>query len=747
MSLPRYKFDPVSQSYELLGSEERAANEYIFDPVTQQYVPLASGIRSLDGGDNEVSAPSGPSLSMMSPGMAEFGVGAQNLGLALSGIPSLTTQVAGAISSGIGNAMMGSQVSPVAQDTAQVSSISPNQEAVAALASLMAQSEQEDAENSLAAVDAAAAVMGADPTVSVSDPAADVGGDVGSTATGGSDSSTTGYGGSDTGAADSGWRRGGPIMMSQGGLSSMKRYADGGMTMSPQYAFAPTMPMMPSMSGILPGMMGQTMPQMNFKKGGIASLPAMAEEVQDAGRRGDTMLAHITPEEAGILQLLGGSGTINPETGLPEYFVKRLRRFFKETPVLKNVYKPISTIGKGIESGIEKIAKDDILGPIAKIASMMNPFTAALYAGLAPEGSSFDTKGAVKAAALQQIGEYAVKAGMQAQGAPGTEGTVGGPSGGGPGAGAQGPYGGTVGTNPNAPPISNPALSPPPYAPQADPYIFGSEASDFSEVATASAPPSSPSALPARVALPGGDGVSNVNPAPGGPPAEIATASSLPPSSYQGMTPEQMATARAAESTASGVGSLAGAVGETALGYGADALKYAAKNPGTTAFVGTQVYSAVEAKKELEQQKEEAEKVVAAQEKHTKEEVAFAQDVLRRYPVEYRRLTEEDVKSQNLAGGGLAGLNAFRAGGRPRFLKGGGDGMSDDIPAMIGNRQKAALSDGEFVVPADVVSHLGNGSSRAGAKKLYAMMDNIRQARTGKKRQAPEVKPDRYMPA
>jgi hypothetical protein len=93
--------------------------------------------------------------------------------------------------------------------------------------------------------------------------------------------------------------------------------------------------------------------------------------------------------------------------------------------------------------------------------------------------------------------------------------------------------------------------------------------------------------------------------------------------------------------------------------------------------------------------------------------------VLRRYPVEYRRLTAEDTKSQNLAGGGLAGLNAFKAGGSPRFLKGGGDGMSDDIPAMIGKQQKAALSDGEFVVPADVVSHLGNGSSRAGAKKLY----------------------------
>jgi hypothetical protein len=171
------------------------------------------------------------------------------------------------------------------------------------------------------------------------------------------------------------------------------------------------------------------------------------------------------------------------------------------------------------------------------------------------------------------------------------------------------------------------------------------------------------------------------------------------------------------------------------------------KNIPTNLFIGTQVKAGMEAKKELDAQKAEAERVLAEQEKYTANEIAFAQDVLRKYPIEYRRLSAEDIKSQNFAGGGLAGLNAFKAGGGPRFLKGGGDGMSDDIPAMIGKQQKAALSDGEFVVPADVVSHLGNGSSRAGAKKLYSMMDNIRQARTGKKRQAPEVKPDRYMPA
>jgi hypothetical protein len=507
------------------------------------------------------------------------------------------------------------------------------------------------------------------------------------------------------------------------------------MIAQPQYGFAPTMPMMPSMSDMPPGMMGQNMPQMNFKEGGIASLPAMAERVQDAGRNGDTVLAHITPEEAGILQLLGGSGAINPHTGLPEYgrlsrTWKRITKPIKQAPILGDIYKVGSSIGKEIERGVESIAKDKILGPIAQMASYLHPVSAFLYAGLAPEGSSFDVKRGAKAAAMQQIGEYALKE-LQAQGAQGAPG-----AGGGSAAGTGGPYDisdvgsmgdlgmSDIGTTPYGPPppMSNPAINPSP---------------------SAAAPPQAPIA-------PSGGYTGVDTPFNEGFPldqAPIATASSLPPSSYQGMTPEQMATARAAESTASGVGSLAGAAGETALSYGDDALNYALNNKVNTAFIANQIYAGMEAKKELEQQKAEAEKVIAEQEKHTKEEVAFAQDVLRRYPVEYRRLTAEDIKSQNLAGGGLAGLNAFKAGGSPRFLKGGGDGMSDDIPAMIGKQQKAALSDGEFVVPADVVSHLGNGSSRAGAKKLYAMMDNIRQARTGKKRQAPEVKPDRYMPA
>lgn len=97
------------------------------------------------------------------------------------------------------------------------------------------------------------------------------------------------------------------------------------------------------------------------------------------------------------------------------------------------------------------------------------------------------------------------------------------------------------------------------------------------------------------------------------------------------------------------------------------------------------------------------------------------------------------------SGGGS--LGGYSDGGR--MLRGPGDGMSDNIPAEIRGRkgrQPARLADGEFVVPADVVSHLGNGSSEAGSRKLYKMMDNIRRARTGRTKQAPAVKAERYLP-
>jgi hypothetical protein len=98
-----------------------------------------------------------------------------------------------------------------------------------------------------------------------------------------------------------------------------------------------------------------------------------------------------------------------------------------------------------------------------------------------------------------------------------------------------------------------------------------------------------------------------------------------------------------------------------------------------------------------------------------------------------------------MARGGISHLGGYSDGGR--MLKGPGDGMSDDIPANIGGKQPARLADGEFVVPADVVSHLGNGSTDAGAKKLYKMMAAVRKARTGNSKQGKKIKPEKYLPA
>jgi hypothetical protein len=112
-----------------------------------------------------------------------------------------------------------------------------------------------------------------------------------------------------------------------------------------------------------------------------------------------------------------------------------------------------------------------------------------------------------------------------------------------------------------------------------------------------------------------------------------------------------------------------------------------------------------------------------------------------------------------LAKGGIAGLAArYAQGGYSlgdysdggRLLKGPGDGVSDDIPATIADKQPARLADGEFVVPARIVSELGNGSTEAGARKLYAMMDRIQKARAksvGKNKVAVNSRAETHLPA
>ena len=96
---------------------------------------------------------------------------------------------------------------------------------------------------------------------------------------------------------------------------------------------------------------------------------------------------------------------------------------------------------------------------------------------------------------------------------------------------------------------------------------------------------------------------------------------------------------------------------------------------------------------------------------------------------------------QGLAMGGIASAhNGYYLGGKT-------DGMADDVPASIDGKQEARLSDGEFVIPADVVSHLGNGNSDAGAKVLKEMMSRVRKVRTGNEKQGKEIDPKKFLPA
>jgi hypothetical protein len=124
----------------------------------------------------------------------------------------------------------------------------------------------------------------------------------------------------------------------------------------------------------------------------------------------------------------------------------------------------------------------------------------------------------------------------------------------------------------------------------------------------------------------------------------------------------------------------------------------------------------------------------------------------------YRRLFERTLGSVPVRSGGLmklagGGMTYMEAGGTtgptgtPREVVGNGDGMSDSVPADIEGVQEARLADGEFVIPADVVADIGNGSSDAGSKKLYDMMDRVRKARHGTTEQPPEIKAERLMPA
>ena len=133
---------------------------------------------------------------------------------------------------------------------------------------------------------------------------------------------------------------------------------------------------------------------------------------------------------------------------------------------------------------------------------------------------------------------------------------------------------------------------------------------------------------------------------------------------------------------------------------------------------------------------------------------AVGDDVVDDVVIDTSDVTGTDFTDFDIFGSGGTGegsVTTFESGGMTSnqgyYLGGTTDGMADQVPATIGGEEPARLSDGEFVVAADVVSHLGNGNSDAGATQLYSMMDRVRQQRTGTTEQGVEINPMQQLPA
>ena len=447
---------------------------------------------------------------------------------------------------------------------------------------------------------------------------------------------------------------------------------------------------------------------MNYAQGG---LPSLANNMASKGRYGDSMMVHMSPEEVQGLQRLamadGTSLSINPYTGMPEAFsLKRsLKKFAKFiAPILPFI--PIPGL-MGLSPLITKTLLSSVVGGLGGKKGF--DFKRALTSGLTTYGIGSLAQGAGNAANLNTT------------------------------------------TNTEFMPTSNAG------------DIAAQQAAD--------------SAMPINVnpdvAANVGDiqaqqfADAGINPNAGPPDLSISKfAQTMPEGS--GFMDYVNQTGQNIKAAGSGLyDTLTGAPGAREAFTSGQAINPFTDKPigvGTAAGAAFTGVTGTMTLNELDKAKEQADKVLQDANNKNEEEKAYARKILAQYPIEYRRITGKDVSDFGLAMGGKinsyddeiggddgmmqGGIAALAKGGLPpRYLRGGGDGMSDSIKANIDGKQEARLADGEFVVPADVVSHLGNGSSNAGAKKLYAMMDRVRRSRTGKTRQAPQVNTRSMMPA
>jgi hypothetical protein len=467
----------------------------------------------------------------------------------------------------------------------------------------------------------------------------------------------------------------------------------------------------------------------SMKEGGLA---AIAQELASKGRGGDTMLAHINPEEAGILKALGGSGTINPETGLPEYF-----SLFPKKGISLN-FGPLGKVKFG------------------KKSSDLIQAAAAIYLGsYMPGGPQLSTAGSaaayggVRAAATGSLTE-GIQAGLTAYGIANAYQGLGGSA-------PPGPSGSPA-------PIETRTIGP------------GSGGVQSGVVDAATVPGGSvPATVPTATGADMGFNVANAPGAgfsyPEGSFAYDAGGEFIPVSSEY--VPSELVQQQATDIATKGDylnqqkalpylesmkpisqqtpitptapdGFLARNLPAGAQKYTPDFLLDAS---GTTlaggAVLGSSLISGQQERAAFAAQQAAAQR---AEEEERRKNLALFESTLGQVPTRMGR----SGGLMSLAKGGMAYMEAGGTTGPtgvPRDVTGTGDGMSDSVPATIEGVQEARLADGEFVIPADVVADIGNGSSNAGSKKLYDMMDRIRKARHGTTKQPPEINAERMMPA
>lgn len=673
--------------------------QYTFDPATQQYRLMTpaqqaktqqkqAGLGGLyDGGGGAVaSSPTSP--ASMSP---ETAVGMQNFGLAMQGIPSIAAQVAGAVAQGIPSAFGYGTVSPVANPSPIIATpIAPTQ----ALAAMNEASGGNDSEDD------------GTPEGSVS---------IGTVSTEG-----LGEEGGPTSAADAGMGPTGGAPGPDGGGDGPDGGGGGGPSGN---AAGDASAGAGDSSGEREGGMIR---QRNYKAGGLASA---AQHVQDQGREGDSMLVHMSPDEVRGLQAIamqhGGSLTVNPETGLVEAnFLKSILPVIAGAalaPFTGGASMAALLVGggtalmtgsleKGLMAGLGAFGGASLAGSLSAAgAAATAPAATGTTAGLGAQGAA----GAQAAAASG--GASAVPGAVQTGGAKFLQ--------------AAGTQMAPQGAATLIPGTSQAALQAAASGASAAPVTYGNMGTGLSQIIQGN-----PSARDVFMQDIGGvKGLATkVGPAVAGSifSAEEPDEGGGKPQEY--IRPYSFDFKPSAE-TDPNFRFRTGAPGESTAEqrYFAPEFKAlgtfkAGTEPGPS-FYGTPtaeqyaLYS-----KPKDSPLGLAAGGIAGLGKGGLKDGAF--------------IVPADVVAHLGNGSNDAGQKLLARGLGARPIKGKGDGMSDSIPTSIEGRQPARVADGEAYIPPEVVK-------KVGSKRLYNMMAKIRQARTGTKRQAPEVNPRKFMPA